>query len=119
MGRNVRQPTNGIKGAVVRAPSRSGRSPVAVDAEEALLQNRIRAWLRYWMAEHHINQTDLARRVQLDTGNISRYLSGERKITTYASLMRICRGIHLTPSRLLGENPPASYFEGDEIPAPF
>jgi transcriptional regulator with XRE-family HTH domain len=87
--------------------------------DEVLIQNRVRAWLRWALFEYGINQTELARRIGSDQGNLTRYLQGERHIATLAQTLRICRGIHLTPSRLLGENPAVRHFGTDEVPPAF
>ena len=87
--------------------------------EDILIANRLRAWMRWGMAEYGITQTELARRCRMDDGNVSKYMTGAKEIRSPAQILRLCRVLRHNPAVVLCENPPAKFFEGDEIPPPF
>jgi len=62
------------------------------------------------MQERGINQGELARRVGSSEGNMSRLLRGERGFGL-GLVLRICRALEVTPTRLLEENPPERFFD--------
>ena len=90
--------------AVRQSPRAMGKkTPEDLEAEA-----RVRAHLRQQMAERHISRAELARRVGSDDGNMTRILDGERGIGL-GLVLRICRGLSISPTRLLLENAPKEY----------
>lgn len=69
---------------------------------------RIRAHLRQQMHERGIHQTELARRIGCDDGNIKRVLEGSRSVGL-GQVLRICRGLKITATKLLEEDPPERF----------
>lgn len=78
--------------------------------EDLEAEARVRAHLRQQMQERGINQGELARRVGSSEGNMSRLLRGERGFGL-GLVLRICRALEVTPTRLLEENPPERFFD--------
>ena len=83
--------------------------------EDLWVGARIRAHLRQQMKDRGIDRAELARRIKADNGNTTRILNGER-VPGAGQLLRICWGLNLTATRLLEENPPTVYFEGEPVP---
>lgn len=71
---------------------------------------RIRGHLRQQMAERGINRAELARRIKADDGQLTRLLNGTR-VPGAGQILRICRGLRLSATRLLEEEPAAKYRE--------
>jgi len=80
--------------------------------EDLEVEARIRAHLRQQMEERHITIAELARRIRTDDGNVNRILKGGRGLGLGIAL-RICRGLKITASRLLEEDPPARYSDAE------
>jgi DNA-binding Xre family transcriptional regulator len=95
-------------------PTHPARVP-AKSAEDLEANNRIRAHLRQQMEERSIDKAELARRVRINDGNLSRQLDDQRGFSV-GQVLRICRSLKITPTRLLEEDPPARYFDqlGDD-----
>jgi DNA-binding Xre family transcriptional regulator len=83
---------------------------VTTTTEDLEAEARVRAHLRQQMQERGINQGELARRVGSSEGNMSRLLRGERGFGL-GLVLRICRALEVTPTRLLEENPPERFFD--------
>jgi len=83
---------------------------VTTTTEDLEAEARVRAHLRQKMQERGINQGELARRVGSSEGNMSRLLRGERGFGL-GLVLRICRALEVTPTRLLEENPPERFFD--------
>lgn len=86
------------------APAVPKKTPEDLEAEA-----RIRAHLRQQVKERNITPTELARRIGADDGNITRILKGTRGIKSLGQVLRICREMKLTATRLLEEDPPLQY----------
>jgi transcriptional regulator with XRE-family HTH domain len=80
--------------------------------EDREVEARIRAHLRQQMTERGITIAELARRIHTNDGNVNRILKGGRGLGLGIAL-RICRGLKITGTRLLEEDPP-SKFSDDE-----
>lgn len=92
---------------------------VAKTSEDLEAERRIRGHLRQQMQERGITQTELARRIGRDDGDITRLLSGERGIRSLGLVLRICRTLQITATRLLEEDPPEEFSDenwSDEVP---
>lgn len=87
-----------------RNAARVPKTPEDLEAEA-----RIRGHLRQQMAERGITQTELARRIGRDNGDIVRLLDGSRGIRSLGLVLRICRALKITPTRLLEENADPQY----------
>jgi DNA-binding Xre family transcriptional regulator len=85
----------------------------AKSAEDLEAEARVRAHLRQQMDERSIHQTELAHRIGADDGNITRILGGERGIGL-GLVLRICRALKITPTRLLEEDPPEKFFDSTD-----
>ncbi len=96
-------PHCGGSGSVARVGQKS--------ADDLEIEARIRAHLRQQMKERGITQTELARRIGADDGNIKRILSGERGIKSLGQVKRICSALKLTPTRLFEEDPPKKFWD--------
>lgn len=77
-------------------------------SEDLEVEARIRGHIRQQMKERGINQAELARRIGTTEATASRILSGHRGIGVGMAL-KIARGLHITPSRLLEEDAPAEF----------
>lgn len=98
------------KGSAPHGPGPGERAPVPKKtAEDLEAEARIRAHLRHQMAERRITATELARRIKADDGNITRILGGTRGVKSLGQVLRICRGLGLTATRLLEEDAPPQY----------
>lgn len=71
---------------------------------------RIRGHLRQQMAERGISKAELSRRIQADDGQVTRLLNGSR-VPGVGQVLRICRGLKISASRLLEEDPAPRYQE--------
>ena len=87
-------------------PAKVGRKTT----EDLEAEARIRAHLRQQMDERSLSRAELARRVGSDDGNMTRILDGSRG-AGLGLVLRICRGLHITATRLLEEDPPARFFD--------
>jgi DNA-binding Xre family transcriptional regulator len=87
--------------------------------EDVEANERIRAHLRQQMEERAIDKAELSRRVKINAGNLTRQLAGDRGFSI-GQVLRICRALKLTPTRLLEEDPPQRYFlvPGDQGTSP-
>jgi plasmid maintenance system antidote protein VapI len=81
-------------------------------AEDLEVEARIRAHLRQQMLERRINIAELARRIRTNDGNVNRILQGGRGLGLGIAI-RICRGLQITPTRLLEEDPPKKYWDAE------
>lgn len=91
------------------------RDPDHVSAKKATdlrVEARIRAHVRQQMEERGITQNEVARRVDANQGHFSRILQGDRSITAGLAY-RIAKGLGITPTRLLEEDPPVRFFQKD------
>lgn len=93
------------------ATRRQTVGPVPKTPEDLEAERRIRAHLRQQMAERRITQTELARRIGRDDGDITRLLSGERGIRSLGLVLRICRVLKISATRLLEEDPPREFWD--------
>jgi transcriptional regulator with XRE-family HTH domain len=81
------------------------------------VEDRIRAHVRQQMDERGIDAAEVSRRTGVDDGLLSRVLSGERGIG-FATLLKFCDGLKITPTRILETDPPAEYWAPDDRPGP-
>lgn len=99
-----------------RDHDRVGRQP-GKKADDLEAEARIRAHLKEAMDTREIDQTELARRLDVDDGDFSRKMRRERGFSV-GLVLRICDVCQINPTRLLQENPPAKYWDVDPVPAP-
>jgi transcriptional regulator with XRE-family HTH domain len=78
--------------------------PPPKTTEDRDVEERIRRHIRHEMEERGISRAELARMLKADDGNVSRILSGDRGIGL-GLVLRICRGLRITPTRLLEHEP--------------
>jgi transcriptional regulator with XRE-family HTH domain len=77
---------------------------------------RFRGHLRQQMSERAISRTELARRLDSDSGNLTRILNGER-VPTIGMVLRACRVLRLSPTRVLEESPPPTFDDTHNPPS--
>jgi transcriptional regulator with XRE-family HTH domain len=74
---------------------------------------RVRGHLRQQIRERGITKAELARRLRSDDGNLTRILQGER-VPTVGLVLRICRVLRLSPTRVLEEDAPTQYLDQNQ-----
>ena len=79
------------------------------------IEARIRAYLREYQAERQIGQVELAERLGVTQGAISRILSGNRGVGLGLAL-RVSRLLRVSMPRLLEENPPEKFWDHGTYP---
>jgi hypothetical protein len=79
-------------------------------AEDLEANARIRAHLRQQIKDRGIDPAELARRIRVNDGNFSRQMAGSRGFSV-GQVLRICRSLGFTATRLLEEDPPARFFD--------
>ena len=82
---------------------------------DKVIENRIRAYLREYLDERQIGQVDLAARLEVTQGTVSRALKGERGIGLGLAL-RISRLIRVSMPRMLEEDPPERFWSPGTYP---
>lgn len=109
-----------MAGPVKRRPAPQGSkrddtpAPVGRKTVEDLeAEARVRAHLRQQMEERHISRAELARRIGSDDGNMTRLLNGTRGVGL-GLVVRICRELSITPTRLLLEDPQPKYWDSGQ-----
>jgi transcriptional regulator with XRE-family HTH domain len=104
-------------GSAPRGFAKGTVRPVAKKtAEDLEAEARIRGHLRQQVAERKITPTELARRIRADSGNITRILAGTRGIKSLGQVLRICRGLGITATRLLEEDAAPEYRDESQSP---
>lgn len=78
---------------------------------------RIRAHFRAAANERGISQNALAELCGLSSGRISKIMNTEGAIKV-GTILQLLRGLGITATRLLEENPDPEFFEGDPVPPP-
>ena len=73
------------------------------------IEERIRAHIREEMADRQIKQAEVAELTGIDDGHLSRILEGERGVG-FTTLLKLCRGLGITPTRMLESDPPLRYW---------
>ena len=91
-----------------------GAKVAARDEDDLLAAARVRAHLREQMALRGINRTELAKRIGQSKQNAGKILNGTRGLGLGVAL-KICRGLRITATRLLEEDPPDEFW-GDDDP---
>lgn len=75
-------------------------------ADDRELSERVCAWIAYEQKRHSISQNEMARRLELKSGDLSRYMNGER-IPACGFVLRAARVLtEVTTAQLLFESPP-------------
>lgn len=80
------------------------------------IENRIRAHIRQQMEERGIDQAEVARLTDVDDGLLSRIL-GETRGVGLATLLKLCQGLKITPSRILETDPPSKFWGSEDPPS--
>jgi transcriptional regulator with XRE-family HTH domain len=70
---------------------------------------RTRAHVRQQMDERGIDQAEVCRMTTVDDGLLSRILTSERGIGL-GTLLKLCKGLKITPTRMLETDPPLKYW---------
>lgn len=73
------------------------------------IEERIRAHVREEMHDREITKAELARLADINDGHLGRILDGERGIG-FVVLLKLCRGLKISPTRMLESNPPRKYW---------
>lgn len=73
------------------------------------IENRIRAHIRQEMDERGIDAAEVSRITGVDDGLLSRIL-GETRGVGLATLLKLCEGLKVTPTRMLETDPPSKYW---------
>jgi transcriptional regulator with XRE-family HTH domain len=76
--------------------------------EDLEVAARIRGHLRQQMMERGISRVELARRLGCNAGNLTRILHGQ-VVPGLGLVVRICRALKVTPTRLLEEDAPPAF----------
>lgn len=94
--------------ATVRAVTWKSMADRVIDA-------RVRAYLREYMEERGIGQVELAARLEITQGHVSKILSRDRGVGLGLAL-RVSRLLRVSMPRLLEEDPPAKFWDADDLP---
>lgn len=81
------------------------------------IEERIRAHVRQQMDERGIDQAEVSRLTDVDDGLLSRILNADRGIGL-ATLLKLCKGLKITPSRILETDPPAEFWGASALRPP-
>jgi transcriptional regulator with XRE-family HTH domain len=79
---------------------------------------RVRAHIRAAAKDKGVSQNALAQRCGLTSGRMSKIMSPAGPVIKVGTMLQLLRGLGITATRLLEENPGAEFFEGDPIPPP-
>ena len=75
-------------------------------SEDRELAERVCGWIRYELAQNMVSQNEMARRMRMGSGALSRYMSGERT-PACGFVLKAARALHsVTTAQLLFESPP-------------
>jgi transcriptional regulator with XRE-family HTH domain len=91
---------------------------VSKSADDLLAAYRIRAHLRKALAQRDLTKIEMARRLNVDDGNLGRLLTGERHSFTAGQVLAISREFRVNPTQLLEEPPPAEFTDEAVARAP-
>lgn len=80
------------------------------DSDDLLIAARIRAHVREQMHDRSLSGAEVARMIDADKSSVYKLLAGER-IPRIGQILRICKGLRITPSRLLEGDPPAKFWD--------
>jgi transcriptional regulator with XRE-family HTH domain len=85
--------------------------------DDVSAMRRIRAHFRQQMAERGLSQNELGSRCGLSSGTISKIMTADRGVKV-GIVLKLLRGLGISGTRLLEENPPEQFFNGDPVPPP-
>lgn len=111
-----------MAGQVKRGPAHQRTVPVDTARRmprkslgDKMVEARIRAHIRWQMHDRGINQAGVCRLTGVDDGNLTRILNEGRGIG-FSTLLKLCNGLKITPTRILETNPPKRFWDIAELP---
>lgn len=98
-----------------RTPSDTAQPMPRKSQGDKMVEARIRAHVREAMHERGADQAKICALTGIDDGHMSRIIAGTRGIG-FTTLLKLCKGLKITPTRMLETNPPKRFWDVEELP---